>query len=373
MTNDLQQSSKPQFREATNLLRGICAFSVLIWHYQHFFYIGTDAVDLDLKTQPFFKSFEIFYRFGFQAVPIFWCISGLIMTHTYINSSHVSARNFLVSRIARLYPIHLLSLFAIAVLQIISTYRFSEFQIYCANDFYHFVLNLFFIQGWGFADGNSYNAQTWSVSVEVAVYIIFFLILKKLKKFKVLGALFVLSLCMSIDARFDQVVTELFFFECLIYFVTGILIFFVVKEMNKRTTKLLKSMINLAALLTLFVARYFDILLFDSGSNSWFWVLTYIVFLVSQIDGQIFTQEFKKLRIIGDLSYSVFLWHIPIQVFIKVVLHDSEIRDSYANSKLFFCFYLLLTYTVGYISHKFFEQPAQRFLRLKFMRPSRTG
>ena len=122
------------------------------------------------------------------------------------------------------------------------------------------------------------------------------------------------------------------------FFVTGILIFFVVKEINKKTTKLLKSMINLAAFLTFFVARYFDILLFDSGSNSWFWVLTYFVFLVSQIDGQIFTQKFKKLRIIGDLSYSVFLWHIPIQVFIKVVLHDSEIRDSYANSNLFFCF-----------------------------------
>jgi peptidoglycan/LPS O-acetylase OafA/YrhL len=197
--------------------------------------------------------------------------------------------------------------------------------------------------------------------------------LKKIKKFKILGAFFVLAICISIDARFDRVVTKLFFFECLIYFVTGILIFFVVEELNRKTTKLLKSMINLAAFLTLSVARYFDILLFDSGSNSWFWVLTYFVFLVSQIDGQIFTQKFKKLRIIGDLSYSVFLWHIPIQVFIKVVLHDSEIRDSYANSNLFFCFYLLLTYTSGFVSHKFFEQPAQRFLRLKFMRPSRIG
>ncbi len=368
MSTQTSTPSKPEFREATNLLRGICTFAVIVWHYQHFFYVGTDPGDLDLKSQPFFKSFEIFYRFGGRAVPVFWCISGLIMTHTYINSSRVSARTFLVSRIARLYPIHLLSLFVVAALQIVSIHKFKESQIYGENDFYHFVLNLFFIQGWGFNNGHSYNAQTWSVSIEIMVYIIFFLMLKKLQMFKGLGVFFIFLLCISINEWFDRVVARLFFFECLTYFVTGTLIYFVVKKINTETTKLFKLTINLILLVGLFGARHFDALSFDSGSNSWFWVISFFVFLTSQIDGQTFIQKLKKLRVIGDLSYSVFLWHIPIQVLIKIALHESEIRDSYATSRLFFCFYFLLTYTVGYISYKTVEQPAQRYLRQKFIR-----
>ena len=43
------------------------------------------------------------------------------------------------------------------------------------HDFYHFVLQFFFISSWGFEDGPSFNGPIWSVSIEIFIYGIFFL------------------------------------------------------------------------------------------------------------------------------------------------------------------------------------------------------
>jgi len=366
-------SPKPGFREATNLLRGVCAFAVIVWHYQHFFYVGTDALDIDLSVQPFYESLKIFYRFGYRAVPIFWCISGLIITHTYINHWKVSARNFFVSRVSRLYPAHLLTLMVVAALQIISNYKYGEFQIYGSNDLFHFVLNIFFIQSWGFASGNSFNAQTWSVSVEIAVYIFFFIILKKIQKFKLSGALAVLIFCILFDWRFDKIASRLFFLDCLTYFATGMFIYFVVEKLNISDRNDRRIISNTSILLFLLLARFFDVLTFHNNSGAWVFISSYLVFILAQFDGSRIARQLNKLKIFGDLSYSVFLWHIPIQIIIKIFLRNSESNSSYATNKIFFVSYLIITYIVGYLSFRLVERPSQRFLRQKLMATNRIG
>ena len=190
MTNDISQSSKPQFREATNLLRGICALAILIFHYQHFFEHGTGEADFDKTNQPFYFLISTAYNSGYLAVQVFWCISGLIMTHSYINKRDNSARDYAVSRIARLYPLHLVTLLVVTILQLVSFQNLNTSQIYENNDRFHFMLNLFFVQSWGFQKGFSLNGPTWSVSIEIVIYILFFFVISSLKKFKVIILLY---------------------------------------------------------------------------------------------------------------------------------------------------------------------------------------
>ena len=78
------------------------------------------------------------------------------------------------------------------------------------------------------------------------------------------------------------------------------------------------------------------------------------------------SQRLKPLRRFGDLSYSVFLWHIPIQITIKLVQTKYSIDNSIAYNKLFFIFFIALTYFIGYLSFRFIEQPAQRIIRTRF-------
>jgi peptidoglycan/LPS O-acetylase OafA/YrhL len=79
-------------------------------------------------------------------------------------------------------------------------------------------------------------------------------------------------------------------------------------------------------------------------------------------------QRLKPLRRFGDLSYSVFLWHIPIQLCAKLAQAKFSIDNSIAYNKLFFIFFIALTYCVGFLSYRFIEQPAQRIIRKQFAR-----
>ena len=364
MTNDISQSSKPQFREATNFLRGICALAILIFHYQHFFYVGTSSSIFNRPGLPFYFIFSLFYDSGYLAVQIFWCISGLIMTHSYINKKDNGAREYTISRFARLYPLHIVTLLVVTALQQISFHRLNTFQIYSCNDLYHFLLNLFFVQSWGFQKGFSFNAPTWSVSVEIAIYVIFFFVISFLKRFKVWVPIVVLVLY-KLSVNIEPILA---FRNCLVYFFFGVVVYFC---STFATKKFFKSIIVLILFIEVFVflaLRYLNLISFDSGGNGYIWGTAFLVFLVAQIDGSGLSPLLIKVRMLGDLSYSVFLWHVPIQILIKLVQAKYSIDNSVAYNKLFFIFFIALTYFVGYLSYRYVEQPAQRIIRKRFTR-----
>jgi len=364
MTNDISQTSKPQFREATNLLRGICALAILIFHYQHFFKHGTGEADFDKTNQPFYFLFSTVFNSGYLVVQVFWCISGLIMTHSYINKRDNSARDYAVSRIARLYPLQIVTLLVVTVLQQISFQKFNTFQIYENNDLFHFMLNLFFVQSWGFQKSFSFNGPTWSVSIEIMIYILFFFVISSLKRFKVLVPIVVLALY-KVSVNIELILA---FRNCLVYFFFGVMVYFC---STCATKKFFKSLIVLILFIEVFVflaLRHLKMISFDSGGNGYIWGTAFLVFFVAQIDGSKLAPLLIKVRMLGDLSYSVFLWHVPIQITIKLVQAKFSIDNSIAYNKLFFIFFIALTYCVGYLSYRFIEQPAQRIIRKRFAR-----
>jgi peptidoglycan/LPS O-acetylase OafA/YrhL len=58
-----------RFLGATNFLRGIAALSVLLWHYQHFFFANPST--FDRSQQPFYSLFNTFYINGFLVLTEF--------------------------------------------------------------------------------------------------------------------------------------------------------------------------------------------------------------------------------------------------------------------------------------------------------------
>lgn len=116
---------------------------------------------------------------GGLAVQLFFSISGFVFFWLFaerVAAGSVSVRSFAVDRFCRLYPLHLLTLIGVAVLQgLYSTGHGSDF-VYPFNDAYHALLNLLLAPAWGFEQGWSYNAPIWSVSIEVLLYASFFII-----------------------------------------------------------------------------------------------------------------------------------------------------------------------------------------------------
>jgi len=52
-------------------LRFGAALIILIWHYQHFSFVGTDAYDFAKQEQPFYDLLNIFYTYGWGGFNFF--------------------------------------------------------------------------------------------------------------------------------------------------------------------------------------------------------------------------------------------------------------------------------------------------------------
>ena len=104
--------------------------------------------------------------------------TGSIRTRSQAARSRRKSSLFCVSRGST--PLHLLTLLLVAAGQLCFKASAGAYFVYPYNDLYHFFLNLFFASSWGFEKGLSYNAPVWSVSVEVALYALFFVLCKLL-------------------------------------------------------------------------------------------------------------------------------------------------------------------------------------------------
>src|SRR5215510_9185019 len=97
-------------------LRFICAFAILLWHYQHFLFSGEYVAAIADEARPAFPLYRLFspaYNYGYLAVQIFWVISGFIFYRQYagpITDRKVHFVDFAVRRFSRLYPLHFFTL-----------------------------------------------------------------------------------------------------------------------------------------------------------------------------------------------------------------------------------------------------------------------
>ena len=158
-------------------LRTVAALAVVLAHWpQHFFSLKQFAEPYD--AAPFFGQLSVFYRYGPLAVVFFFCLSGFIFYWLYADDVHsmkIGIRHFALLRISRLYPLHFTTLLLMVPLVLIVR-NLAHVDFVCQyNDLYHFALNLLFAQYWGFESGYSWNGPSWSISVEVALYIAFFI------------------------------------------------------------------------------------------------------------------------------------------------------------------------------------------------------
>src|SRR5258708_1845985 len=165
------------------ICRAVAAFAVVVWHFGHFFQSGLSRVDIDPASRhayPFYSVLFPFYGSGYAAVQIFWTISGVIFYWKYSAEIHrrmISLSTFSLYRISRLYPLHLVTLLVVALLQFVYFSKNSTPFVYVA-DWSHFFPHLLMASNWLPNLPDSFNGPVWSVSIEVLAYLAFFLVVR---------------------------------------------------------------------------------------------------------------------------------------------------------------------------------------------------
>lgn len=347
------------------VVRFISALSVLLWHYQHFFYIADKPTDFVRELQPFYSWLYFFYNYGYYGVQVFWCISGFIFFWKYrdvIASKTITYKKFFVMRFSRLYPLHFAMLLLVLALQLIYFSQKGYFFVYQNNDIFHFVFQLFLASNWGFEKGYSFNAPIWSISVEVLVYCIFFIFLQKISKSFFIN-IAILLLCLA--AKYFKVSSPIL--DCLAFFYIGGFAAIAFRYIN---TKKYKTKISYALSLALLSSPFF-IYATNIYQLKYFPMLFLMLYTPTLLF--VFAQHCnvsptiqKIIEAAGNMTYSSYLINFPLQLVIALYFLKNEQKIPY-YSTVFFGGFILLTLIFSYCIYRFFELPAQNYIRKKYV------
>ena len=336
-------------------LRFVAAFAVLIWHYQHFAYIADKPVDLVKEHLPHYGLLKPFYEAGEYGVWLFWCISGFIFFWKYrdsISDRSMKGWTFLVFRFSRLYPLHLVTLIIVAVLQTAYFSLKDYFFVYQHNDAWHFLLQLFMASHWGFQRGSSFDGPIWSISVEVLIYLVFFLMLRFVTRAAFLNVV-VIALSLHLTGPV---------MSCLAFFYAGGLA--AIARRKIATVQWALPLESTAWVVLVVIPGVIWLLALQDAIVDWALLLTYvpIVLFCLSSDISLSAPVQRLLEAAGNMTYSIYLLHFPVQMLLAVGFAAYEIPLPFYDGWFFFLF-VVPTLLASYFAYYYFEAPAQAFIR----------
>ena len=335
---------------ALDLSRLVAAVAVLFWHYLHFTFPhgGTRAPPNYTDYEPLHAVFALFYDRGYLAVEYFWTVSGFVFAHVYLANPRARQR-FWIARIARLWPLHLLTLVVVALLQVAFRAHDGVDLSYGPNDTWHFVLNVFFVHYWGLRNMMTFNGPSWSLSVEILAYAAFWALLPLLRR-RPLSLSLAAMLAAAVPAWLDP---EWKVAECLAHFFCGTAAYALVARAWHRPGLILGGSLGLLAL----AALDWRLTLPYPQFPLWVVGLFGIVVWIDRID---LADRLAFGKRLGDASYGTYLWHFPIQLVMILVLDALPGGRTLSQHWAVLVVFLAAAVGAGFASHRWIERPAQR-------------
>jgi peptidoglycan/LPS O-acetylase OafA/YrhL len=330
---------------------------------------------------------------GYLGVNFFFILSGFIISYSYkqkIIEKIISKREFIVARIARIYPLHLLTfLFALilGLRQVIIT----------GSDFLwqQFFLNIALLQSFVPIKEYyfSFNAVSWSISNELFFYLMFPILIVlftniKRRRLLLTSLLIVCVYFISTIIVPEQYHHALFYINPLtriIDFIIGIGIFHVwehiqlskvFKEHKIGAFLKRKGILTIIEIVSICVLVMMIILskeiLHVYRYASYYWIpmaMIILCFALSSIGGGWISQilSLKPLVIAGEVSFGFYMLHRQIiGISRKILASISEKFLIVIPAILEFLIVFALVLTASIISFYLFEKPANKWIKKRF-------
>lgn len=359
-----------------DVLRGLAALVVVFWHWQHFFYLGTRPGAFEAGKQPLFDVFSPFYAKGWLAVDLFFTLSGFVFYWLYsrrVSERGISLREFSLLRLSRLYPLHFATLLCVGAGQLWFLSAMGSYFVYPFNDAWHFLLNVLFIPSLGLERGFSFNGPIWSVSVEVLLYATFFAVCRLLpvRLPTVLAVSVVGFVLLPLhDELIARGVASFFLGGCvyLVYrriFASGELARWAAPLAWLTASAWVITMVThwlaparLGRVAVQIVHFWPTVVLFPATILS--------LALLETRRGELG----RRWAFLGDISYSSYLLHFPLQMITIALVLRLEIAQSVFYSPWLLALFFVALVLASLASHRYFEVPVQRVLRKAGLRES---
>ncbi|HEX4408570.1 MAG TPA: acyltransferase [Xanthobacteraceae bacterium] len=350
-------------------LRGIAALWVVIYHYT------TQCFpDLDVTAHT------AFIHKGYLAVDMFFMLSGFVMTHVYCRAFNESVTkhygSFLMARVARIYPLHLLILILFVVTAVASRWHgatpleaLRHVPLHGPESVSAFFANIFMLQGLN-AGALSWNYPSWSISVEFMAYLLFPFALPLIwhasarMKIAIAAVLFgALALLAYITGdSFDQWDGPITLLRCLPEFALGTLLYCAFRAAPEDSL-LSRDTFVFGVLATIIVCLHY-------GVSDFLMAGLFAAFVLAAV---LNSGSFSRLANtpaliwLGDISFALYLIHSLVQFIVSELLWHFGIKDHAAVPVgiSIACTILMIgvCLVASHLSYFGVEIPCRRYLR----------
>ena len=365
---------KVNYLSSLTSLRGIAALLVIIFHF--------DAIFIHLA--PYGE--HPFFRKGYLWVDFFFLLSGFIMMHVYgqlfvDGFKMASFKKFIRARFARIYPLYLFSFFLVILVYL--WFR-ANFEINFWDDLIFDIgaipTNLLLLQSMHLTSYLTWNQPSWSVAAEWWIYLLFpFMIVpfKKIINWRksalmlfILGGYFFIIYYLyplsnasspfpSIENNSLNVTYDFGFIRCFFGFLFGMLLYelYSAKLAAKyfsRSFYFLLATIGTVFVLGQNVSDLYPVLLFA--------IIVLMGAYATGLSEKLL--NLKPLQFLGEISYSMYLIHIPLLFFISFLAKkyypiDMEFNPDFPAWTLCWVFVALVIIISAFTYH-FIEVPARK-------------
>ena len=304
--------------QSLEAFRGIAAISIIFYH--------------SMFTSGVLSNFRLN---SYLFVDFFFILSGFIISFAYmqkLTEKKVSTKTFFIKRIFRLYPMHLFMLAIWGVYIFVKHWAFTKHlggqDPFIANNLTSFVQHLLLVQTFGTGNIMAWNVPSWSVSVEIFAYIIFFIFVKLFTNSHVSVKLLT-SFLLIIVLKGLLIIypTELqnftFLFNGLSTFFMGIILYIMSRYKPKYTPKIwLSNILEIITVLSIVLLLNMPIhSLLNLTIIQLLFTLSIYVFAIQEKGIVSKVLHYRAFQYLGLLSYSIYLIHA---IVVELVGHIFE-------------------------------------------------
>jgi peptidoglycan/LPS O-acetylase OafA/YrhL len=361
-------SSSDQLPSLT-ALRGVAALWVVIYHYSVQCFPTLDVTDYT----------HIFHK-GYLAVDMFFMLSGFVLTHVYhrkfLEDVSGNYRGFVVARIARIYPLHVLVLILFVATAVaanwsgdLSIRSLEKIPLQGSESVAALFANIFLVQGLN-AGKLSWNYPSWSISVEFMAYLLFPFVLPLIWRARasakwalaiLLAGLLGLFAYIAQD-NFDQWDGPIALLRCFPEFLIGTLLYCAFRSAPPG--------IGIERDGTVFGILLITLALLHFGAPDLLVTLLFALLILAAVRNVGRFAEWANIRALvwlGDISYSIYLIHSFIQCLAMNLLARFGIHKladlSPYKSLMFMAPMLVLCAVAAHLSYFCFEVRSRRYVR----------
>lgn len=353
-----------RYIHAHTALRGIAALLVVVYH------LGFgDGTHFEIEITPFFRR-------GYLWVDLFFILSGFIISYTSgdvnAGSGAPAIRGFLIRRVARIYPLHIVALayllLFVAVTSIIA--RSAGESPWSAQSIAQLGAQATLLSAWGIIPGVGWNIPSWSISAEMVAYLAFpvLMTVTRTSVGRLMLVLAAISFYVTIGAMTG--VLDITQGVALLRALAGFSLGVILNHERARFAALgdtTLSVIQSGALVWILVVMAIP-------SNDSLAIPAFVALIGSTwMDRGIVAQmlAFKPLQWLGEISYSVYLIHVPILATLSFGWARTAARlgmGATVEHALFLVVAMALVLLITTLTYRYVETPGRRWVAAHFMR-----